>query len=79
MTKDDLEKIKLFCKQCGVSNVEKFMDDCLALKDILLSENKKYNLTRIQEDHDYWNKHIAEFSFCSSIFSRIKGKRFNAG
>ena len=69
-----LEKIKSYCEQCGVVNIEKFIDDCSILKEVLLSENKKYNLTRIREDTDYWNKHIADSLSIARSFPELRDK-----
>ena len=51
------------------------MDDCSILKDILLSENKKYNLTRIREENDFWNKHIADSLSIAKFFPELRENR----
>lgn len=48
-----------FCANLGIHN-PKFFDKCNDLKNLLIEENKKYNLTRIVNDIDFWNKHIAD-------------------
>ena len=70
----NLEKIKSFLQRCGVSDMTAFMDECLVLKDILLAENKKYNLTRIREDSEYWNKHIADSLSIAQFFPELREK-----
>ena len=72
MSEELSKKIKLYCEQCGVSDVKQFMNDCSTLKDILLFENKKYNLTRIREDADYWNKHVADSLSIARVFPELR-------
>ena len=72
MSEKPPEKIKSYCEQCGVNNIEKFLEDCSILKNILFSENRKYNLTRIREDSDYWNKHIADSLSIVWLFPELR-------
>lgn len=72
-----LSKIIAFLKRCGISNVEKVLSDCEVLKELLLEENAKHNLTRITSDFDYWNKHIADSAsiglcFKDKLLNRVK-------
>ena len=53
-------------------NIENFIDDCSILKNILFSENRKYNLTSIKEDNDYWNKHIADSLSIVRLFPELR-------
>ena len=76
MSENIPEKIKSYCELCGVGNIEKFIEDCSLLKKILTSENKKYNLTRIREDSDYWNKHIADSLSVVSAFPELKENNY---
>jgi len=48
-----------FFEKLGVNNSCFFakIDD---LKNLLIEENQKYNLTRIVDDIDFWNKHIVD-------------------
>ena len=72
MSDNFLKKIKAYCEQCGVVNIENFIDDCSILKNILFSENRKYNLTSIKEDNDYWNKHIADSLSIVRLFPELR-------
>ncbi len=67
-----LKKIEEFCKQCGVRNVDEFISRCSNLKELLHSENRKYNLTRINESKDFWNKHIADSLSIAKSFPELK-------
>ena len=66
------KKLEQFFQQCGVSDIAAFMDSCACLQKILLSENKKYNLTRIQKDGEYWSKHIADSLSITRFFPELK-------
>ena len=72
MSDNFLKKIKSYCELCGVVNIENFIDDCSILKNILFSENRKYNLTSIKEDNDYWNKHIADSLSIVRLFPELR-------
>ncbi len=54
------DKIKQFCIDCGVDDIDNFLGQCIALKSLLERENEKHNLTRISSDDDFWNKHVAD-------------------
>ncbi len=76
MSEKQFEEIKSYCEQCGVIKIEKFMENCSILKTLLFSENKKHNLTRITEDSDYWNKHIADSLSIACLFPELREKHF---
>jgi len=45
------------------------------LRDILFSENRKYNLTCIREENDFWNKHIADSLSIAKQFPELRENR----
>lgn len=64
-----------FYKKCGITDIDKFIEKCTRLKNFLDEENKKFNLTRIREGFDYWNKHIADSLSISIFFPEIVEKK----
>ena len=67
-----MDKIILYCEECGVPDINRFIDECNKLKNILTAENKKYNLTRIREDEDFWNKHVADSLSVVRLFPELR-------
>lgn len=67
LPKSQLTLLINFYRKCGVFDINGFIERCTCLKNFLDEENKKFNLTRIQEEFDYWNKHVAD-SLSISIF-----------
>jgi 16S rRNA (guanine527-N7)-methyltransferase len=56
-----------FLSKCNIPDIERFIKKCSKFKNILIEENKKHNLTRITDDFEFWNRHIAD-SLSISIF-----------
>jgi 16S rRNA (guanine527-N7)-methyltransferase len=56
----DFEKLRSFIERCGVPDVESFIKKCTEFKSILYAENEKHNLTRITDEFEFWNRHIAD-------------------
>jgi len=70
-------------------NIEKLADEC-NINDILLlipkyeilytllkKENAKTNLTRIESQADFWNKHIADSLLITKYFSKLSKDKLN--
>ena len=72
MSDFNLKIIEDFCKECGIINITEFFRSCSNLKNLLFEENKKYNLTRISEDKDFWNKHIADSLSIARSFPELR-------
>lgn len=64
------DKIKQFLTLCGIADVENFFAKCYILKDFLYEENSKYNLTRIKDEFEYWNRHVADSASIGIYFSK---------
>lgn len=61
-------EITEFLERCGVFDVKNLLAKCETLKELLLEENSKHNLTRIISNFDYWNKHIADSASIGLFF-----------
>jgi len=72
MNSSIFNKTKLYCQQCGIADIETFIDRCNILRDLLISENAKYNLTRISSSDDFWNKHIADSLSIALIYPELR-------
>lgn len=64
------DKIDSFLTLCGVKNLEAFIEKCSKLKSLLYEENAKYNLTRIKDDFEFWNRHIADSASIGIYFRK---------
>lgn len=64
------DKINSFLKLCGIENKDTFIEKCSTLKDFLYEENSKYNLTRIKDDFEFWNKHVADSASIGIYFAK---------
>lgn len=60
MDQSQTDKINSFLELCGVKEIDSFIEKCSKLKNLLYEENSKYNLTRIKDDFEFWNRHIAD-------------------
>lgn len=71
------DKIKSFLTLCGVGDNEIFFEKCTKLKELLYEENSKYNLTRIKDDFEFWNRHIADSASIGIYFKKqiLESKR----
>ena len=56
--------VKSFLSKCGIEG-EEFFDKSQKLMRHILEENKKYNLTSIKDEREFWIKHICD---SASIF-----------
>ena len=65
---DKQREIIDFLKRCGIFDRGNLISKCKTLKELLLEENSKHNLTRITSDFDYWNKHIADSASIGLFF-----------
>ncbi|MCP4180064.1 MAG: 16S rRNA (guanine(527)-N(7))-methyltransferase RsmG [bacterium] len=54
------QKVLDFFNKCNIPDLERFIKKCRKFKHILIEENKKHNLTRITDDFEFWNRHIAD-------------------
>lgn len=64
------DKISSFLTLCGVIDLEAFIEKCSKLKSLLYEENAKYNLTRIKDDFEFWNRHIADSASIGIYFRK---------
>lgn len=53
----DLEKL---CTECSVPQPDEFIARCRELYSLLLEGNSKTNLTRISDEAEFWDKHVAD-------------------
>ncbi len=60
-----------FCGQCKVPEPADFISKAGRLYDLLLTANRKVNLTRIQSEEDYWIKHVADSLAIARYFPRL--------
>ena len=63
-------KIQDFLLSCGIKDIDAFVSKCILLKEFLYEENSKYNLTRIKDDFEYWNRHIADSASIGLFFTK---------
>lgn len=54
------DEVLRFCAECGVPSPGEFLRRMDALRALLVEENRKTNLTRIVDDADFLNKHVAD-------------------
>lgn len=56
-----------FLTECGTNNPD-FIAKCEKYKKFLLEENRKYNLTAIKSEEEFWVKHICDSAaiFCEN-------------
>jgi len=64
------DRVKIFLARCGVTDIDSFSEKCSQLKDFLYEENSKYNLTRIRDEFEYWNRHIADSASIGIYFKK---------
>ncbi len=71
MDQTQTDRINNFLELCGVKNNNSFIEKCSALKNLLYEENTKYNLTRIKDDFEFWNRHIADSASIGIYFKNL--------
>lgn len=72
-----IDRINRFLTLCGVEKLEAFTEKCSVLKNFLYEENLKYNLTRIKDDFEFWNRHVADSASIAIYFREqiLKAKK----
>ncbi|HBM15346.1 MAG TPA: 16S rRNA (guanine(527)-N(7))-methyltransferase RsmG [Lentisphaeria bacterium] len=65
------DRIAIFLNLCKVSVSETIIQKLTDLKELLYQENLKYNLTRIKDEFEYWNKHVADSASIGLYFSQV--------
>ena len=63
--------IKKFCAECHVNDIDGFLAMAAKFFEFLTEANKHVNLTRIQSEEDYWNKHVADSIAIAKYFPSI--------
>jgi 16S rRNA (guanine527-N7)-methyltransferase len=66
--------VAAFCRDCHVADVERFIERCCALYDVLVMTNKQYNLTRIDSPEGYWTKHVADSLAIAKYYPELAQK-----
>jgi 16S rRNA (guanine527-N7)-methyltransferase len=66
-----------FFPGCGVKDIDSFVDKITKFKNYLSQENKKHNLTRIESDDDFWNKHICDSLSIAKVFPEMAREKFS--
>ena len=61
---------------CGVKDISIFLEKITKFKNFLSEENKKHNLTRIESDDDFWNKHVCDSLSIAKLFPEIAKEQF---
>ena len=66
-----------FFSECGIHDLSNFIARITQYKNYLSEENKKHNLTRIESDKDFWNKHICDSISILKFFPHLIEKKIN--
>lgn len=64
-----------FIKKIGITDFESFIGKCEFFRRQLMEENRKYNLTRITSDEEFWIKHVADSISIAMFFPEIKKEK----
>ena len=66
-----------FFEKCNIKNTKDFLNKAKQFQNILQQENSKHNLTRIENDTEFWDKHISDSISISWQFSEFATSKIN--
>ncbi len=69
--------VKQLATECGVANYATFLEQSEKLYNLLTEENSITNLTRIQTENDFWNKHVADSLLIAKYFKNLASDNLN--
>lgn len=64
-------ELELFCVQCHIADYDVFIEKCLNLYSLLTVANQDVNLTRIEDESAFWDRHIADSIAIAMFFPEL--------
>lgn len=64
-------EIEQFCVQCHIAFPGVFIEKCLELYSLLTVANQDVNLTRIEDEPAFWDRHIADSVAIAGFFPEL--------
>ncbi len=64
-------ELEPFCVQCHIADPGVFIEKCLNLYTLLTAANQDVNLTRIEDEPAFWDRHIADSIAIARFFPEL--------
>lgn len=70
-------ELEQFCHQCHIAAPGIFIEKCLKLYSLLTAVNQDVNLTRIEGEPAFWDRHIADSIAITMFFPELATESFS--
>ena len=64
-------ELEQFCRQCHIAASGAFIEKCFSLYSLLTAANQDVNLTRIEDEPAFWDRHIADSIAIAGFFPEL--------
>jgi 16S rRNA (guanine527-N7)-methyltransferase len=64
-------ELEPFCGQCHIADSGVFIEKCINLYSLLTAANQKVNLTKIEDEPAFWDRHIADSIAIARFFPKL--------
>lgn len=68
--------LECFCERCHIADTGVFIEKCLNLYSLLTRANQDVNLTRIENETAFWDRHIADSIAIARFFPELATASF---